>query len=112
MERQPSGESIDFRGELQMLMAPGGVNVVVLQKHGGGQDDIGVARRVGHELLVDAGEQILARKTATHFLLMRRDGKRVRILNQHGSHGRAALQRLRVAGQDRADPRLVQTTNV
>ena len=98
-------------GELQVLMASGGVDVVVLQKHGGGQDDVGVARGVGHELLVDAGEQVIARKAAAHFLLMRRDGKRVRVLNQHGSHGRAAFQRLRLAGQDRADPRLVQTTN-
>ena len=98
-------------GELQVLMASGGVKVVVLQKHRGGQDDVGVARGVGHELLVDAGEQVIARKAATHFLLIWRDGKRVRILDQHGSHGRAAFQRLRVAGQDRADPRLVEAAN-
>ena len=98
-------------GELQVLMASGGVEIVVLQKHGGRQDDVGIARGIGHELFVDAGEEVLARKAATHFLLIRRNGKRVRILDQHGSNGRAAFQRLRVAGQDRADPRLVQTTN-
>ena len=58
-------------GELEMLMASGGVKVVVLQKHRGGQDDVGVARGVGHELFVDASEQVIARKSAAHFLLIR-----------------------------------------
>ena len=98
-----------FGGELQVLMSPGGVDVVVLQKHCGRQDDVGVARGVGHELLVDAGEQIFARKTAAHFLLMRRDGERVRVLNKHRSDGRAALQRLGLASQDCANPGLVET---
>ena len=93
-----------FGGKLQMLMAPGGVEVVMLQEHCGGQDDIGVARGIGHELLVDTAEKVLARKAAAHFLLIRRNREGVRILDQHGSNGRAALQRLRVAGQDRADP--------
>ena len=83
----------------------------MFQEHRGGQHNIGVARGVGHELLVDAGEQVIARKATTHFLLIRRNRERVRILDQHGSNGRTAFQRLRLAGQDRADPRLVQTTN-
>ena len=42
---------------------------------------------------------------------MRSDGERVGVLNQHGSHRRSAFQSLRLAGQYRADPRLVQSTN-
>ena len=98
-------------GELQVLMAAGGIDVVVLQKHGGRQDDVGVARGVGHELFVDAGEQIFARKAAAHFLLMRRDRERVRILNEHRPDGRAAFQRLGLASQNCANPGLVETAH-
>ena len=56
-----------LRGELQVLMASGGVNVVVFQKHGGGQDDVGIARGVGHELFVHAGEEIVTRKPRRTF---------------------------------------------
>ena len=82
-------------GELEMLMASGDVKVVVLQKHRGGQNDVGVARGVSHELFVDASEQVIARKPAAHFLLAWSDGERVGVLNQHRSHRRAVFQRLR-----------------
>ena len=48
--------------ELQVLMRARGIDVVVLEEHRRGQHDVGVARGVGQELLVHAGEQILARK--------------------------------------------------
>ena len=66
-------------GELEMLMASGGVKVVVLREHGGGQNNVGVVRGVSHELFVDASEQVIARKSAAHFLLVRGDGERVRV---------------------------------
>ena len=47
---------------------------------------------------VNTGKEIFARETTTHFLLMRRDGERIRVLNEHSSHRWAALQRFRVAG--------------
>ena len=98
-------------GELHVLMASGGVKVVVLQKHRGGQDDVRVARGVSHELFVDAREQVIARKPAAYILLAWSDGKRVRVLNQHRPHGRAVFQRLGVAGEDRAESRLVEAAN-
>ena len=47
-------------------MAAGGVDVVVLEKRRRRQHDIGHRRRLGHELLVDADEQIVARETPVH----------------------------------------------
>ena len=100
-----------LRRELQVLVPPGGVKVIMFQEHGRRQDDIGVARGVGHELLVNASEQVIARKPAAYFLLVRSDSQRIGVLDQHCSHRRAAFQRLRVASQHRADARLVQSTN-
>src|SRR5580658_816061 len=94
-----------------MLVAPGGVNVVVLEEHGGRQDDIGIARGVGHELLVDAHEKVFSRKAAAHFRLMRSDGERIGVLDQHRPNWRSPFERLGVAGQYRAYARLVKTAN-
>ena len=94
--------------ELQILMAAAGVDVVVLEEHRRRQHDIGMARGVGEELLVDAGEQVLARKAAPHLLLIGRDDHRVGVLDQHRLDRAAALQRLGLAGEDRADPRLIE----
>ena len=61
-----------LRRELQVLVASGGIKVVMLEEHGRRQDDIGIARGVGHELLVNACEQVVARKSAPDLLLVRR----------------------------------------
>ena len=99
----------DLRRELQVLVAARGVDVVVFEEHRRGQHDVGVARRVGHELLVHAGEQVLAREAVPHLLLMRARRRAGWCSGSASPHRRAALQRLRVAGQDRADPRLVES---
>jgi hypothetical protein len=86
-----------LRRELQVLVASGGVEIVMLQEHGRGQDDIGIARRLSHELLVNARENVVARKSAANLRLMRIDRERIGVLDQHGPHGRASSQGLRVA---------------
>ena len=52
-----------LRAEQDMLLAAALVDVVVLDEHRGGQDDIGHAGGVGHHLLVHDGEQILAARS-------------------------------------------------
>ena len=92
-----------LRRELEVLVGARGIEVVVLEEHRRRQDDVGMARGVGHELLVHADEQIVAGKTAPHRLLVRRDHHRVGVLDQHRPDRAAALQRLAVAGQDRPE---------
>ena len=49
-------------GELQIGVAAGGVDVVMLQEGRRRQHDIGHCGGLGHELLVDADEEIVARE--------------------------------------------------
>ena len=51
-------------------MAAAPVDIVVLEKRCRRQHDVGHLRRLGHELLVHADEQILARKPALHLCLI------------------------------------------
>ncbi len=81
--RAAPGRRVDrLRRELEMLVAAGGVEVVVLEKHGRRQHDVGVPRGVGQKLLVHADEQIVARKAAPHLLLMRGDRQRIGVLDR------------------------------
>ena len=64
LERQPSRRLDRLGAELQILVAAAGVEVVVLEEHRRRQHDVGVARGVGEELLVDADEQVVAREAA------------------------------------------------
>ncbi len=91
-----------------MLVAAAAIDVVMLEEHGCRQDDIGELRRIGHELLVHAGEQVFAQEALLHQSLFRRDVGRIGVLDEHRSHRRPAVQRVRGARQDRADPRLVE----
>ncbi len=103
-----AGRLDQLRPEQDVLAAAGGVEVVVLDEHGGGQDHVGDLGGVGHELLVHADEQIVAGKAALDRLLVGRDRNRIGVLDQQRGDRRAAEQRLRVAGEDRADARLVE----
>ena len=80
-----------LRRELEKLMRACGVDVVVLEEHRRGQNDIGKARGVGHELLVHADKQILAREPSPHLLLVGRDHQRIGVLDQHRLDRAAAL---------------------
>ena len=96
------------RPRRDVLVAAALVYVVVFDEGGGGQHDVGVGRRVGHELLVDAQEQVVAREAAVHQRRFRRHHRRVGVLHQHRHDRRAAGKRRAVAGEDRADPRHVE----
>ena len=63
-------------------MAAALIDVVVLEKHGRRQDHVGHAGGLGHELLVHAHEQVLARKAALDAILLGRDRDRVGVLDQ------------------------------
>ncbi len=49
--------------EQDVVVAAAAIEVVVLDEHGGGQDDVGELGRVGHELLVHGDEQVVARES-------------------------------------------------
>ena len=78
--------------EHDVLMATALIEVVMFEEHGGGQHDIGEFRRLGHELLVHADEEILARQTLLHLVLVGRDGSRVGVLDDHRLDRRAACE--------------------
>ena len=101
-----------LRPEENVLMAAALVDVVVLEKHRRRQHDVGNRRRLGHHLLVDADEEVLAGEAALDLRLLGRDRHRVGVLDQHRRHRRAAEQRLFLAAEDRADPRLVELAHL
>ena len=108
LERHSPGGSISFGPSRMYWLPPAVIEVVVLDEHGGRQHDVGDFRGVGHELLVHADEQIVAREAALDHLLVGRDRHRIGVLDQQRRDRAAALQRFLVAGQDRADARLVE----
>ncbi len=73
-----------------VLVAAALIDVIMFEKHGGGQNDVGEFRRLGHELLMHADEEILARQALLHLGLVGRDGSRIGVLNEHGLDRRAA----------------------
>jgi hypothetical protein len=100
---------LDHRlGHLEEGVAARGIEIVVLQEHGRRQHDVGIGRRLGQELLVHAGEQVLAREALVHQFELRADHRRVGVLDQQPGHRRPSVQRRALAGQDRAEPRLVE----
>ena len=68
-----AGRLDQLRSEQNVLAAAGRIDIVVLDEHGGGQHHVGHLRRVGHELLVHAHEQIVAGKAALDRVLIGRD---------------------------------------
>ena len=84
------------------------IDVVMFQECRRRQHDVGHLGRFGHELLVHADEQVLARKALLDLGLVGADRERIGVLHDHRRHRRPAPQRLGIAGQDRADARLVE----
>src|SRR5207247_6043030 len=94
--------------ELDVLVAAALVEVVVLEKHGRGQGNVGHAGGLGHELLVYADEQVLAGKAALDEILLRRDRHRIGVLDDQRGDRRATKQGLRLADQERSDAPLAR----
>ena len=65
-----AGRFDNFGSEQNMLMAAPLINIIVLQKHRGGQNDIGVSRRFRHKLLVYTNKQIFALEPALDNILI------------------------------------------
>ncbi len=103
------GERLEDRlVDLDRGVRAGLVDVGMLEEHGGRQDDVGHARRVGQELLVHGDEQVVAREAPVHLAEVGRDAHRVGVLDQQRVDRPAAGERVGLADQDRADPRLVE----
>ena len=62
----------------------------MLDLHRSRQQDVGVARGVGHEVIDDHGEQVVARQAAAHAGLVRDAGRRVGGQHQQRLHRRIA----------------------
>ncbi len=102
----------ELRPHQDMLLAAGPVKVVVLDEHGGRQDDIGNLSRIGHELLVHRHEQVVAQEAFTDETLFRRYVHRVGVLDQQRRHRPTAAKSFRIAGQHPADLRLVELADI
>ena len=89
-----AGRLDQLRPEQDVLVAAALVDVVVLEEHGRRQHDVGHLRRLGHELLVHADEQILAREAALDPFLVGRDRHRIGVLDEHRRDRRSAAQRI------------------
>ena len=94
--------------EDDVLVSPALVDVVVLDEHRRGQDHVGDLRRLGHELLVHADEEVLAGEALVDQPQLRRDHHRVRVLDEHRGHRGAVAQVPPVAGEDGPDAGLVE----
>ena len=98
--------------EHQKLVAAALVEIVVFQKHRRRQHDVGHRSRFGHEMLVNADEQVVAREAALHLALRGRHDDRVGALHQQRLDRAAATQGFGLAAQNRADPRLIEHAGV
>ena len=101
----------EFRAEQDVLVAAAAVEVVMFEKHGGRQHDIGQFRRLRHELFVDAGEEIVAQETLLDQPLLGRDVHRIGVLDQHGGDRRPAIEFGRIVRQHAPDLGLVHAAD-
>ena len=97
---------------LQKGVARGLIQVVVLQKGGGQQHQIGQARSVGHELFVHADKQVVTQQAAPHRQAVRRHHCRIGVLHQQHADRRAIAQVTPFTSQHRAQPAHVQHAGV
>src|ERR1051326_6488399 len=88
--------------EDEILMTAATINVVVFEERRRRQHDIGHPCGFGHELLVHASEQVLARKARLHLVLIGRDGYWIGVLDDQRIDRRPTAKRLAVAGEDGA----------
>ena len=79
-------------GDLEWVWPLAGVDVVMLEEGRGRQHDIGHRRRLGHELLVDADEEIVAGEASRTLFGVRADHHRVGVLDQHRRHRRPVAE--------------------
>ena len=84
-----AGRLDQLRADLDVAVPAGLVQIVVLHEHRCRQHDVGPARRLRHELLVRADEQVVAREAAAHAVAVRADRQRVLVLDEQGVHLRA-----------------------
>ena len=75
-------------GELHIIVAVSEVQVGMFEECSDGQNDVRVVGRVGLELLEYDRKEILARHALQHQILLRRDRRRVRIVDDHRLHRR------------------------
>ncbi len=93
----------DLAADLDVAVAAGLVDVVVLQEHRRGQDDVGVAGGFGHEVFVHDSEQVVTHEAFADAVAVGADGGRVAALDEEGVDLGAAEQGLGVAGEDAGD---------
>jgi hypothetical protein len=98
----------DLPADLKAGVARGVVDVVVLEEHGGGEQDVGLLRRLGHELLLAGDEEVVPGEALVDLVQLGRDAHRVGVLDEEGGDPGAALQVVRIVHQDRADAGLVE----
>src|SRR5215510_1666925 len=97
-----------FGPENEILVPASAINIVVLEEGRRRKNHICHQSRLRHELLMTADEQILAGKAFLDLALIGRDRDRIGVLDDQRLNGTTTLQRLSLAGQNPADPRLIK----
>src|SRR5690242_3555156 len=97
-----------FRSKNEILVPATAVDIIVLEKRSCGQYDVRDVRRLRHKLLMHAHEQVFTCKSAFHQRLIRTDGYRICVLDDHRGDRRTAMQCLILAGQNCSDAGLVE----
>ena len=81
--RHSPGGSMILGPRMMYWCPPPLVDVVVLHEHRRRENHVGDLGRLGHELLVHADEEVLARESLVDESELRCDHHRVRVLNEH-----------------------------
>ncbi len=98
----------DCAADLEIGMGAGSVEIIVLEKGRRRQHDVGHCCSFGHELLVDADEQVIAGEALSNQTRFRGDDHRVGILDEQRGDWWPVAEIALIAGQHWADPRLVE----
>ena len=89
-------------------MGAGSVEIIVLEKGRRRQHDVGHRCGLGHELLMDANEQVIAGEALANESQFGGDDHRIGILDEQRGDRRPVAEIAAVAGQDWADAGLVE----
>src|SRR5262245_13453624 len=105
------GRFNQFGSKNEILVPASPIAIVVLEKRRRRKHNVRHLRCLRLELLMDADEQILASEALLDLVLVGRNRNRIGVLDDQRLNGTTALQRLALAGEDRADARLVKHTD-
>ena len=93
-------------------MTAGGIQIIVFQKHRSRQHNISKQRRLGHELFMHDGKQVLTAQAFEHAPCLGSNNGGVGILHKQSSHFWTTLQVCSLTTQDATNTRLIKCSHI